>query len=157
MGDKITHLQDKLCHISRVMVDSLGVLQRDAPPAITDYQVMNNIPMVSDTSKTVWTPEQLKKEASTAGENLVAACLEFEKMLDELPTLIRSQDDQMNRLKDYQTQNEIQTQILKKRLELAENYLQSVSHSIEDVTNNRLKVRHPSRTSTSQQDAMDQL
>ncbi|EFC40864.1 predicted protein [Naegleria gruberi] len=127
------------------MVDSLGVLQRDAPPSITDYQLRNGLPMVSDTTKAVWTPEQLREQSEEAGKNLVAACLEFEKMLDELPTLIRSEEDQTNRLKDFQSQNENQTHLLKQKIDLAEDYLQIVSNSIEDITNNRLQVRHQSK------------
>jgi len=149
MSDKVTSLQDQLSLITNIMVDSVGLLQRDAPPARTQYQIDNDIGMVSDPNpQGRMTVEMVREHATEAGKRLVEACLKFEQMLDDLPTVINSQEKQMETLVDYQEKNELQTQVLKKRIDLAEEYLQIVSKSIEDITNDRLKVRHVNTSKT---------
>ncbi|KAL9653111.1 hypothetical protein ABK040_006329 [Willaertia magna] len=144
--DKITQLQDQLSLITNIMVDSIGVLQRDAPPVQTDFQIQNNLPLVSDISQlpNKLTLEKLREQAKEAGENLVKACVDFENMLDELPGLINTQENQIQALNECHENNEKQTQILKDRLELAEDYLNIVSKSLEEIANDRLRVRHTS-------------
>jgi mediator of RNA polymerase II transcription subunit 21 len=138
--DKVTQLQEQLNFISFLFFNSIGTLQRDAPPIgdkttpSTTQQTTQQNGQPSTTQPTeqqqqngpsstqndqVDKHEEIKKQAIAFGKDIVQACIDFDKMVDELPGVNLSEEEQIKDMERLDKENEEEAKKLKEAVENA--------------------------------------
>ncbi len=146
--DKITQLQRQLSVIVSTMIDSVGILQDTAPPV----PIGENFPLHTETSTGTTTlndssninnnnndnSDVVMERAVRLGEDFVEACLNFEKLLDELPRLTKS--DQLRELRRLDERNVRGTEELVQCTSEAQALLSQISHALKQISNHHFHI-----------------
>ncbi len=153
--DKITQLQRQLSVIVSTMIDSVGILQDTAPPV----PIGENFPLQVETSTATTTlndspninnnntnnnntnndnSDVVMERAVRLGEDFVEACLNFEKLLDELPLLTKS--DQLRELRRLDERNVRGTEELVQCTSEAQALLSQISHALKQISNHHFHI-----------------
>lgn len=148
--DKITRVQEQISYISLLMFNSLGTLQRDAPPLHTaaaaaagagdhdqqkqqQHQQQEDADVSSDFSS-------IRSQATDMGREIVRASVELDAMLDELPGVHSSEREQLQQIAELEKRNEEQAEALAERVRQAETLLESVSGALDVMARDRAFV-----------------
>lgn len=148
--DKVTQLQEQLNYISRLFFDSIGTLQRDAPPINAkpkpvpdNQQQQQNGTIINDTNESIQKDSQnqqitqngevknemidpqedIKQKAISFGQEILKACSDFEDMLNQLPGADLSEEQQIQDLIRLEEENEIESKKLLETVKEAGNVL----------------------------------
>jgi ribosome-binding ATPase YchF (GTP1/OBG family) len=113
-ADIVTKLQVQLSAISSLMIDSTA-LHLKAPPIPSN----SNAPRNEEAEKTM---KNVRDEAKELGKKFVKACVDFERMLDEIPGVNSTEDEQIEQLIDLNRKNDEEAQKLLKSVSLAGMY-----------------------------------
>lgn len=152
--DKITQLQRQLSVIVSTMIDSVGILQDTAPPV----PIGENFSLQAETSTPLNDPSNINshnnnnnanntnndnsdvvmERAVRLGEDFVEACLNFEKLLDELPRLTKS--DQLRELRRLDERNVRGTEELVQCTSEAQALLSQISHALKQISNHHFHI-----------------
>jgi hypothetical protein len=109
--DNITKLQKQLNVISSIMVDSTAK-HVEAPPV----PIFSNAPKNEEYEKKM---NEVREQAKRLGKEFVKACIDFERMLDDIPGVNSTEEDQIEQLVKLNAENEIEAQVLLKSVSLA--------------------------------------
>ncbi len=118
--DKCTLAQEQLSKISFLFFNSLGMLQKDAPPK-------------SDTLGI----EQTKQSAKEFAKEIIMASKQFEQMIDGLPGIHQTEEEQKNQIQELDSENRSQLQLLQQELQelnLLASHIRSAIHSMSNDT-----------------------
>jgi hypothetical protein len=100
--DRLTQLQECSLKVSELFYTAIGALQRDAPLMELDPSV----------PVTCWTEEQVKKNwdgnvelSKTAAKDIVETAKVIDFLIDSLPGITESEQDQTRRLMELEKEN----------------------------------------------------
>ncbi|KAI9321192.1 mediator complex, subunit Med21 [Obelidium mucronatum] len=103
MADRVTQIQDCLDKLAEIMYISLGVTQRDAPLVALNEK----------TPVTAWSEEQIRNNsqsiralAADVSSDIVQTCKVIDFLVDSLPGLDQSVDDQLDTLRVLELESE---------------------------------------------------
>ncbi|KAJ7538837.1 hypothetical protein O6H91_11G064900 [Diphasiastrum complanatum] len=135
--DIITQLQDQVNKMAYLTYNTVGTLQRDAPPSRLSQIYPEPLAAPPDTAAVF--AEQPKIMAST----LVEAAKQFDALVAALPVAEGGEETQMKRIAELQAENEEVGKELKKELEAAENELKEVRELFHVAADNCLRFKPP--------------
>jgi len=139
--DKISQLQKQHGIISQLMFTAIGSLQRDAPAALssTAQQEMNQ----EQINAILEYKANIHKQAAQMGKELVTATVEFDKLLNELPssTTYRVESEQREMMQDLNQKCERQGDILTQRVTETEYLLSQVSDILKEISEDFLQKK----------------
>ncbi|KAJ3332808.1 Mediator of RNA polymerase II transcription subunit 21 [Blyttiomyces sp. JEL0837] len=136
MGDRLTQIQDCLDKVTEMLYISVGMLQRDAPLISLNPE----IPI------TAWTEEQVAKNqadtkafATEFSTDIVQTCKVIDYLIDRLPGINFTEEEQLQRLKDLEQDNvkageELEAMILK-----AESVLSEIKSTIRHIADDQFE------------------
>ncbi|KAJ7556421.1 hypothetical protein O6H91_05G082800 [Diphasiastrum complanatum] len=135
--DIITQLQDQVNKMAYLTYNTVGTLQRDAPPSRLSQIYPEPTAAPPDTAAV--SAEQPKVMAST----LVEAAKQFDALVAALPVAEGGEETQMKRIAQLQAENEEVGKELKKELEAADNELKEVRGLFHVAADNCLRFKPP--------------
>ncbi|KAL0487542.1 MnmG [Acrasis kona] len=128
--DNITKLQEQLSVLTSIMVDSAALhLQAPPQPMFQNSLVKKSAEELQiESNKMV----EVKEHATQLGRQIFKACLDFERMLDDIPGVNSTEEEQIAQLVQLNIENEKEAQRLLKSVSLGEDLLKSVSDALQD-------------------------
>ncbi|KAI8905979.1 hypothetical protein EDD86DRAFT_193355 [Gorgonomyces haynaldii] len=135
--DRLTQLQMVVDRMTEIFYTSVGVLQRDAPLAKTDFEVE------------CWTQEEIdantksnKELAQNAAKDLAEADKICEFLIQSLPGLDTTEEEQYKRLKDLELENEIEGRRLDDAIRQAEAMKAKIDLVLEQIIDKEIQFFH---------------
>ncbi|XP_057445629.1 mediator of RNA polymerase II transcription subunit 21-like [Lotus japonicus] len=135
--DIISQLQEQVNLIANLAFNTIGTLQRDAPP----NRISPNYPEP---------PAQPTEDGATFSEQpklmstgLVKAAKQFDALVAALPIAEGGEEAQLKRIAELQAENDAIGQELQKQLEAAEKELHQVQELFSQASDNCLNLKKP--------------
>ncbi|WVY98473.1 hypothetical protein V8G54_030624 [Vigna mungo] len=137
--DIISQLQEQVNLIAHLTFNTIGTLQRDAPPnrLSPNYPEPPTHP-TEEEEGTIFS-EQPKLMSST----LVKAAKQFDALVAVLPISESGEEEQLKRITELQAENDAIGQELQKQLEAAEKELNLVQELFRQASDNCLNLKKP--------------
>ncbi|WCJ20815.1 mediator 21 [Euphorbia peplus] len=132
--DIISQLQEQVDIIASLGFNTIGTLQRDAPPV----RLSPNYPEPPANPADDFTDQP--KLMSVA---LVKAAKQFDALVAALPLTEGGEEAQLKRIAELQAENDAVGQELQKQLEAAEKELKQVQELFSQATDNCLNLKKP--------------
>jgi len=119
--DKLTQLQVLLDSLGRLFVDSIGSIQRDAPPAPI-YRTKRK-----KTPQQLGVPSLSNEHIANFAKDIVNISKQIEEYIDSLPGIESSEIEQLNKLEELEIENKrLEYLILEKKEEAEEWHLKVI-------------------------------
>ncbi|XP_017409521.2 mediator of RNA polymerase II transcription subunit 21-like isoform X2 [Vigna angularis] len=134
----ISQLQEQVNLIAHLTFNTIGALQRDAPPNRLSPNYPEPPAHPTEEEGTNFS-EQPKLMSST----LVKAAKQFDSLVAVLPISESGEEEQLKRITELQTENDAIGQELQKQLEAAEKELNLVQELFRQASNNCLNLKKP--------------
>ncbi|CAJ1977419.1 unnamed protein product [Sphenostylis stenocarpa] len=135
--DIISQLQEQVNLIAHLAFNTIGTLQRDAPPNRLSPNYPE--PPAHPTEEGANFSEQPKLMSST----LVKAAKQFDALVAALPISESGEEAQLKRITELQAENDAIGQELQKQLEAAEKELNQVQELFRQASDNCLNLKKP--------------
>lgn len=122
--DKLTQLQEQQGILSFEMFNSVGLLQRDAPPSSNKEDL-----------------QEFKKRAKEMGERIIDTALAFDKLVDDMPPAesYKTEQEQIEKLQQLQLENEKHEVLLRQKQQEAEQLLAQVSYLLKEIATDKFQ------------------
>ncbi|KAJ4830901.1 Mediator of RNA polymerase II transcription subunit 21 [Turnera subulata] len=114
--DIISQLQEQVDTIASLTFNTIGSLQRDAPPV----RLSPNYP-----EPTANPPEDFPEQPKSMSAALVKAAKQFDALVAALPLAEGGEEAQLKRIQELQAENDVVGQELQRQLEAAGKFLMS--------------------------------
>ncbi|KAJ7970899.1 mediator of RNA polymerase II transcription subunit 21-like [Quillaja saponaria] len=137
--DIISQLQEQLNLIASLAFNTIGTLQRDAPPVRLSPNYPEPPASANPTEETANFAEQPKLMSAA----LVKAAKQFDALVSALPISEGGEEAQLKRIAELQAENDVIGQELQKQLEAAENELKHVQELFSQASDNCLNLKKP--------------
>ncbi|CAI9783908.1 unnamed protein product [Fraxinus pennsylvanica] len=137
--DIISQLQEHLNTIASLAFNTLGTLQRDAPPV----RLSPNYPEPPITKAVEDDATDLAEQPKLMSAELVKAAKQFDALVAALPLSEGGEEAQLKRIAELQAENDAIGQELQKQLEAAEKELKQVQELFSQATDNCLNLKKP--------------
>ncbi|CAN1184281.1 Mediator of RNA polymerase II transcription subunit 21 [Linum perenne] len=135
--DIISQLQEQIDTVASLAFNSIGTLQRDAPPV----RLSSNYP--EPPPAPVNPTEDIAEQPKQMSAALVKAAKQFDALVAALPLSEGGEEAQLKRIAELQAENDAVGQELQKQLEAAEKELKQVVELFGQATDNCLNLRKP--------------
>ncbi|CAN0907565.1 Mediator of RNA polymerase II transcription subunit 21 [Linum grandiflorum] len=135
--DIISQLQEQVDTVASLAFNSIGTLQRDAPPV----RLSSNYP--EPPPAPVNPAEDIAEQPKQMGTALVKAAKQFDALVAALPLSDGGEEAQLKRIAELQAENDAVGQELQKQLEAAEKELKQVVELFGQATDNCLNLKKP--------------
>lgn len=135
--DIISQLQEQVNLIAHLAFNTIGTLQRDAPPNRLSQNYPEPPPHSTEDGANF--SEQPKLMSST----LVKAAKQFDTLVAALPISETGEEAQLKRIAELQAENDAIGQELQKQLEAAEKELNQVQELFSQASDNCLNLKKP--------------
>ncbi len=136
--DKITQLQSQLSLMTSIIVDSVGILQSRTPPV----PIADNVPMTAQrTDQDFSDIGTAKQEAVNYGKKFVQTCVEFERLLDELPNI--NSKNQIEQLVQLNQDNINRATEVSSLVDEAQTLLDKISGTLREVSDHHFHKSLP--------------
>ncbi|KDP27991.1 hypothetical protein JCGZ_19071 [Jatropha curcas] len=132
--DIISQLQEQVDLIASLAFNTIGTLQRDAPPV----RLSPNYP-----EPTANPTEDFAEQPKLMSADLVKAAKQFDALLAALPLAEGGEEAQLKRIAELQAENDAVGQELQQQLESAEKELKQVQELFSQATDNCLNLKKP--------------
>lgn len=133
--DKITQLQEQLGKISSLYFHSIRSIHERTP--CLDKEDLENIN--SSENEKVMEYKKLREELLDFKKDILKASQEFDQMLDELPGINITKDQQFEEIVKLNTENEKKGKELLKSMEKCEDLSQKVSNVLTFIAKDKLE------------------
>ena len=138
--DKVSQLQTQLTQISFLFYNSIGRLQEVAEPLSSDEYIklqnstnLKNLKIEKQPTEGV-EPINIREKAIFMGEEILKVCDEFDKLIDELPGVELTEEDQLKEMKRLNEENEKKSIELFESVNKTESMLNNVSVALKEIT-----------------------
>jgi predicted nucleic acid-binding Zn-ribbon protein len=147
MGDTVTQLQDQVNHVSMLMFNCIGTLQRDSLPAERIGEQLQDlsdeIPKQIDLVNKQQQQQHLKKgitkeQIAEMTKQLVDASRVINSLADQLPDAEGTPEEQLKRIEELQEEHEKIEETLKRELEIARKKLDEINAEFERLADKEL-------------------
>ncbi|KAE9595427.1 putative mediator complex, subunit Med21 [Lupinus albus] len=135
--DIISQLQEQVNLMAQLTFNTIGTLQRDAPPNRLSPNYPEPPPHPTEDGASF---AEQAKQMSTA---LVKAAKQFDALVEALPISEGDEDAQVERIAKLQAENDAIGQELQKQLEAAEKELNQVRELFSQASDNCLNLKKP--------------
>ncbi|XP_065878496.1 mediator of RNA polymerase II transcription subunit 21 [Euphorbia lathyris] len=132
--DIISQLQEQVDIIASLGFNTIGTLQRDAPPV----RLSQNYP-----EPPANTAEDFAEQPKLMSAALVKAAKQFDALVAALPLAEGGEEAQLKRIAELQAENDAVGQELQRQLEAAEKELKQVQELFSQATDNCLNLKKP--------------
>ncbi|OAY56209.1 mediator of RNA polymerase II transcription subunit 21 [Manihot esculenta] len=132
--DIISQLQEQVDLIASLAFNTIGTLQRDAPPVRLSPNYPE--PPANPTEDFVEQPKLMSAA-------LVKAAKQFDALVAALPLAEGGEEAQLKRIAELQAENDAIGQELQRQLEAAEKELKQVQELFSQATDNCLNLKKP--------------
>ncbi|CAK8561098.1 unnamed protein product [Lathyrus sativus] len=136
--DIISQLQEQVNSIANLAFNTVGTLQRDAPP----NRLSPNYPEPPPAQPTE-DGANFSEEPKLMSASLVKAAKQFDVLVASLPISETGEEAQLKRIAELQAENDAIGQELQKQLEAAEKELNQVQELYSQATDNCLNLKKP--------------
>ncbi|XP_058739448.1 mediator of RNA polymerase II transcription subunit 21-like [Vicia villosa] len=136
--DIISQLQEQVNSIANLAFNTVGTLQRDAPP----NRLAPNYPEPPPAQPTE-DGANFSEEPKLMSASLVKAAKQFDALVASLPISETGEEAQLKRIAELQAENDAIGQELQKQLEAAEKELNQVQELYSQATDNCLNLKKP--------------
>ncbi|XP_050217049.1 mediator of RNA polymerase II transcription subunit 21 [Mercurialis annua] len=135
--DIISQLQEQVDTIASLTFNTIGTLQRDAPPV----RLSPNYPQPEPPTSTL--PQDIAEQPKLMSAALVKAAKQFDALVAALPLAEGGEEAQLKRITELQAENDVVGQELQRQLEAAEKELKQVQELFSQATDNCLNLKKP--------------
>ncbi|KEH22276.1 putative mediator complex, subunit Med21 [Medicago truncatula] len=135
--DIISQLQEQVNLIANLALNTVGTLQRDAPPNRLSPNYPEPPPHPTEDGA------NFSEEPKLMGASLVKAAKQFDLLVASLPISETGEEAQLKRIAELQAENDAVGQELQKQLEAAEKELNQVQELYRQATDNCLNLKKP--------------
>eukprot|EP00252_Welwitschia_mirabilis_P001818 TRINITY_DN1175_c0_g1_i1.p1 TRINITY_DN1175_c0_g1~~TRINITY_DN1175_c0_g1_i1.p1 ORF type:complete len:138 (+),score=46.09 TRINITY_DN1175_c0_g1_i1:222-635(+) len=135
--DIISQLQEQVNLIAGITFNTIGTLQRDAPPV----RLSPNYPEVQASSTE--DPNAMAEQPKSMTTALIQASKQFEALVDALPLSEEGEELQLKRIAELKEENEAVGEELQKELEAAELELKQIQELFNMTADNYLNLKSP--------------
>ncbi|XP_004515420.1 mediator of RNA polymerase II transcription subunit 21 [Cicer arietinum] len=135
--DIISQLQEQVNSIANLAFNTIGTLQRDAPP----NQLSPKYP--EPPAHPVEDGANFSEEPKLMSASLVKASKQFDALVAALPISETGEEAQLKRIAELQAENDVVGQELQKQLEAAEKELNQVQELFRQASDNCLNLKKP--------------
>ncbi|KAK7273788.1 hypothetical protein RIF29_14851 [Crotalaria pallida] len=135
--DIISQLQEQVNEMAELTFNTIGTLQRDAPP----NQLSANYP--EPPPHPTKEGENFLEQAKLMSAALVKAAKKFDAMVDALPITEGDEEAQLKRIAELQAENDAIGQELQMQLEAAEKERNQVQELFRQASDNCLNLKKP--------------
>uniref|UniRef100_A0A0D6R0L0 Mediator of RNA polymerase II transcription subunit 21 n=1 Tax=Araucaria cunninghamii TaxID=56994 RepID=A0A0D6R0L0_ARACU len=135
--DIISQLQEQVSVIAGITFNTIGTLQRDAPPV----QLSPNYPEPRNISTE--DPAVVVEQPKSMTAALVQAAKQFDALVAALPLAEGGEDAQLRQIEQLQVENEIVGKELQKEIEDAELEFGQIQELFDLTTDNCLNLKPP--------------
>lgn len=137
--DIISQLQEQVNTIAAIAFNTIGTLQRDAPPVrlSPSYPEPANGPTAAEDATSVAEQPKLMSAA------LVKAAKQFDSLVAALPLAEGGEEAQLKSIAELQAENDAIGQELQKQLDAAEKELKQVQELFSQATDDCLNLKKP--------------
>ncbi|CAI0476390.1 unnamed protein product [Linum tenue] len=135
--DIISQLQEQVDTLASLAFNTIGTLQRDAPPVRLSSNYPEPPPPPANPAEDI---AEQPKQMSAA---LVKAAKQFDALVTALPLSEGGEEAQLKRIAELQAENDAVGQELQKQLEAAEKELKQVVELFGQATDNCLNLKKP--------------
>ncbi|XP_028779561.1 mediator of RNA polymerase II transcription subunit 21 [Neltuma alba] len=135
--DIISQLQEQVNLLAHLAFNTIGTLQRDAPPNRLSPNYPE--PPAHPTEDAANFAEQPKLMSAA----LVKAAKQFDALVAALPISEGGEEEQLKRIAELQAENDVIGQELQKQLEAAEKELNQVQELYRQASDNCLNLKKP--------------
>jgi hypothetical protein len=139
--DKVSQLQSQLSQISFLFYNSIGRLQEVAEPLtseeylkIQNQTILQNITIQKDSEIDGVEPTNIREKAIFMGEQIIKACNEFDQLIDQLPGVELTEEEQLKEMSKLNVENENKSKELMECVNKNETMLMNVSEALKDIT-----------------------
>ncbi|CAL1375401.1 unnamed protein product [Linum trigynum] len=136
--DIISQLQEQVDTIASHAFNTIGTLQRDAPPV----RLSSNYPEPPPPPPAN-PAEDMAEQSKQMSVALVKAAKRFDALVTALPLSEGGEEAQLRRIAELQAENDAVGQELQKQLEAAEKALKQVVELFAQATDNCLNLKKP--------------
>ncbi|EEF43167.1 mediator of RNA polymerase II transcription subunit 21 [Ricinus communis] len=133
--DIISQLQEQVDTIASLAFNTIGTLQRDAPPV----RLSPNYPEPPASNPA----EDIADQPKLMSAALVKAAKQFDALVAALPLAEGGEEAQLKRIAELQAENDAVGQELQRQLEAAEKELKQVQELFSQATDNCLNLKKP--------------
>ncbi|KAJ7974500.1 mediator of RNA polymerase II transcription subunit 21-like [Quillaja saponaria] len=137
--DIISQLQEQVNSIAALAFNTIGTMQRDAPPVRLSANYPEPPPSANPTEETAIFSEQPKLMSAA----LVKAAKQFDALVAALPISEGGEEAQLKKIADLQAENDAVGQDLQKQLEAAEKELKLVQELFSQASDGCLNLKMP--------------
>jgi hypothetical protein len=138
--DKVSQLQSQLSQISFLFYNSIGRLQEVAEPLSSEeylkFQnetILQNITIQNSEIDGV-EPTNIREKAIFMGEQIIKACNEFDQLIDQLPGVELTEEEQLKEMSKLNIENENKSKELMECVKKNEIMLMNVSEALKEIT-----------------------
>jgi mediator of RNA polymerase II transcription subunit 21 len=132
--DRLTELQRYVDELSRLFYVSIGVIQRDAPPANFNFQLPTNEQPSTKVPHEYITDEQIQSLAN----QIVQTSKTIHQYIESLPGIEYSEKEQMESLLALEKQNALLAQQLKEKVKECETLLSFVRNILQQIVQDKI-------------------
>ncbi|KAI5656804.1 hypothetical protein M9H77_25597 [Catharanthus roseus] len=138
--DIISQLQEQVNTIAALAFNTIGTLQRDAPPVRLSPNYPEPPPTAASAAEDA---ANIAEQPQLMSAALVKAAKQFDSLVAALPLAEGGEEAQLKRIAELQAENDAIGQELQKQLEAAEKELKQVQELFSQATDDCLNLKRP--------------
>ncbi|KAI5670823.1 hypothetical protein M9H77_11187 [Catharanthus roseus] len=138
--DIISQLQEQVNTIAALAFNTIGTLQRDAPPVRLSPNYPEPPPTATNAAEDA---ANLAEQPQLMSAALVKAAKQFDSLVAALPLTEGGEEAQLKRIAELQAENDAIGQELQKQLEAAEKEHKQVQELFSQATDDCLNLKRP--------------
>jgi hypothetical protein len=139
--DKVSQLQEQLNLMSSLYFQSIQLIYERAPILTEEeFAKLKESDLDKIENQPDSDPKQLKLDILKLKQDIVQCSRDFDKMVDELPGISLTSDEQVKEMISINDQNEQARSQLLIEYELAQRSLQGVSECLKTIANDKFKL-----------------